>query len=188
MLKSCITLAMSLCLLSPTLPVFAEPTIEDARQTQLRYWIQSDFWGYSPKITDLATDLNPVQRYQLYLNNAMQPGDLYAPTLLNVLPGLGVGSFIQGDKEAGGLVMLGQIAGAVLVGLGSSNNPDTTQLLLALGGSLTYLGFTVYGIVAPMQYRDRYNLALGKSLHLQTQLQAQQPKSLSWASATLLQF
>lgn len=189
MLKSCITLAMSLCLLSQTLPVFAETSAEEVRQTQLHYWIETDLWGHAPKISELAAELSPVERYQIYLDTALKPEDLYAPTLLNVFPGLGMGSFIQGNSEAGSSILLGQIAGAILLGFGNSSKPDFLQSLLALTGGVTYLGFTIYGLVAPMQYRDKYNATLTNSLRLNEQpLQAQQPQDLSWSSATLLQF
>lgn len=88
---------------------------------------------------------------------------------------MGLGSFIQGDANAGGWILGGQIAGAVLLGLGSSGAPASIQPIFALSGSLVYLGTTIYGLVAPMQYRDRYNAALKQSLQLNSHSQAQQP-------------
>src|SRR5574344_1975753 len=95
------------------------------------------------------------------------------PIALNILPGLGVGSFVQHDW-VGGLVGLGFSAGAIGCGFfgyvyfvtgafvaGLSNNENQELLYLGMGlfiGALAFeTGNIVWGIIRPLKFRDKYN-------------------------------
>jgi len=82
------------------------------------------------------------------------------PIVLNILPGFGIGSYIQGDTQAGNIILVGDlIAAGMLVGGGLSyyfNNKNSESLIEPIvcfsTGGLLYLGMKIFGFVKPLQY------------------------------------
>ena len=98
------------------------------------------------------------------------PKSAVLPVLLNIIPGLGIGSFVEGDT-LGGLVCLGGTAlGWTLVVSGSLtytvavanalttfSTPPTNGLGTVMLGIVVGTGTFVYGIVRPITYANKYN-------------------------------
>jgi hypothetical protein len=99
------------------------------------------------------------------------------PIILNCIPGLGIGSFVQHDV-LGGFVGLGLSAAAITCGVfgysyfvvgilieGLTKDERIFAYgLCALGGALAFeIGNIVWGIVRPLKFRDKYNAAHGIS-------------------------
>jgi hypothetical protein len=91
------------------------------------------------------------------------------PWILNVVPGFGVGSFVQGDKAGGWLGIIGCVLGEGLYYAGIIENSTYTydsttgeatygdgssQMLL---GAAVLTGTMIYGIVRPITYAHGYN-------------------------------
>jgi hypothetical protein len=87
------------------------------------------------------------------------------PIVFNILPGFGIGSYLQGDTEVGNIILVGEsIATAMLVGGGLSyyfNNRNSDRLIepvvcFSIGG-LLYLGMKVFGIIEPIRFNNAKN-------------------------------
>jgi len=99
------------------------------------------------------------------------------PVALNVLPGLGIGSFVQGDRRGGyvglggevlgfglastGMIMgYGNILGVMFSGMtgesnGASGAGAETGMYLAIGGAAIWAATKIYEIVRPFAYARR---------------------------------
>lgn len=87
------------------------------------------------------------------------------PVLLNIIPGLGVGSFVEGDT-LGGLLILGGgalawtlvIGGAIASTDAVALNPNaTTGYGEIWAGLLTGAGIGIFGIVRPITFANKWN-------------------------------
>jgi hypothetical protein len=107
------------------------------------------------------------------------------PVLLNIIPGLGIGSFVQGDILGGlvglggevtgiGLASYGMVYGYVnIIGVifesmmgeynGTSKEGVQTGMYLALGGVIVWTGTKIFEIVRPISYARDYNKKKGLS-------------------------
>jgi hypothetical protein len=98
------------------------------------------------------------------------------PVLLNILPGFGVGSFVQGDP-IGGVVLLSAetvslgvfvIGWIEMVNFLQNNllNPDSgpnTWSYVALAGGIAYCVCKVVGIILPLAFRPAGTMARNRS-------------------------
>jgi len=100
------------------------------------------------------------------------------PVFLNILPGLGVGSFVQGDLQGGFIGLGGELVGvglfaygalysyadmigAVLTGMFGGDTSEISRdmeihLYMALGGLVIWTGTRVFEIVRPFVYVKEY--------------------------------
>jgi len=82
------------------------------------------------------------------------------PVILNILPGFGVGSFVQGDTETGIIALCGDaFAAAFIVGgilslnYKDSNNYIEPIMCLSFGG-LLYIVMKTYSIIKPIRFTN----------------------------------
>jgi hypothetical protein len=121
-----------------------------------------------------GTALPPAQAPSPAGAGSGQPMAKVLPIVLNLVPGFGVGSFVQGDK-IGGYVGLGvTLIGDALILSGSKKYSDAMALWNSLGkyygdpeptdglstvgfGLLLIVGADVYGVIRPINVANDYN-------------------------------
>jgi hypothetical protein len=103
-----------------------------------------------------------------------KPKKATLPVILNILPGIGIGSFVQGDplggviEDGAGLVFGGMIYGyANLIGAifsGMTGKVDSrideglsASVYLVIGGAVLWTGTKVFEIARPIAFARRYN-------------------------------
>jgi hypothetical protein len=108
---------------------------------------------------------------------AESPRKSALPVLLNILPGFGLGSFVQGDRTGGFLGLAGEVAGCALLvvgaGMGYANllglmfsgmSGETNGASepgmeagkwMAIGGCALWAGTKIYEIVRPFAFARR---------------------------------
>ena len=111
-----------------------------------------------------------------YLKYEMQKADPWGPFALNLLLGLGIGSFVQGDTTGGLLVAGGEVIGLGLLIAGYSANiqaieetafgeptPNPGAGMIIAGAAL--LGAArIAGLVFPFTYANSFNEKLRQDL------------------------
>lgn len=178
MRKTLTTLLMSQLFLMPV--AFAQSAVEpNSEQTmpvpqtamgiteaelKLDYLITQDFDRFERLIRDKSQDLELSSRYRLYLSH--HSAENYGASLLNVIPGGGVGSFTMGDTAGGWLLLGGELAAGLLVGIGSVSGDRTLNSALTGIAALCFAGFRLYGMYRPLQFSGEYNQRLKRSLNL----------------------
>jgi hypothetical protein len=108
-----------------------------------------------------------------------KPKNATLPVILNILPGLGLGSFIQGDVGGGFIGLGGEVVGAGLAGygltyaiaagigtvianmFGSSNGSMSQEMVTVgwcmVGGLAVYAGTKIFEIIRPISFARKYN-------------------------------
>lgn len=108
-----------------------------------------------------------------------EPKRAVLPVVLNILPGLGLGSFVQGDPLGGFVGLGGEVVGAGLLVFGGAYGyanllgaifagmlgADTTMsagnfqtgMYLAVGGAVLWTGTKVFEIARPIVYAKDWN-------------------------------
>lgn len=107
-----------------------------------------------------------------------EPKSKGLPILLNILPGFGVGSYVQGDKVGGTIQLVADIVGYGIFLVGdvmyskasvdydnayylSDENAALSDMETGLGvevcGDIVIIGATVYGIFRPISFANSYN-------------------------------
>jgi hypothetical protein len=91
------------------------------------------------------------------------------PLWLNLAPGYGVGSFVQGDKAGGLTGLIGCIAGDILIIAGYSSynagyydayysdSGTDSGVAIMVAGEAILIGTCIYGIVRPINYAKQWN-------------------------------
>ncbi len=146
-------------------------------EARINLLLQDDLYRNFDLISAESSLLTDEQRYRLFTAHENDPT---TPFVLNLIVGLGVGSFVQGDI-AGGLVGLG----LGVVGLGTTmagyfylvdelaNDPEfvaaadpisTDGFRLILLGTGVSLGGAIYRLVRTFTYSNRYNRDLQLAL------------------------
>ncbi len=97
-----------------------------------------------------------------FLQYEMQKVDPWGPFALNLLLGLGIGSFVQGDTTGGLLVAGGEVVGAGLL-IAWLSNPESGNALL-IGGVVLLSAARIAGLVIPFTYANGFNEKLRKDL------------------------
>lgn len=113
-----------------------------------------------------------------------KPKNATLPVILNILPGFGLGSFIQGDLGGGFIGLGGEVVGVGLAGyglsyavavgigtiianmLGSTDNSSMSQEMVTagwcmLGGFAIYSGTKIFEIIRPLSFARKYNKSHG---------------------------
>ena len=123
----------------------------------------------SAKIEDRSRDLNIEQKYLLLNQYKKEAG---VPFVLNMMLGLGIGSFVQGDTKGGLTGLLGELGSfGVMMGgsfflYGYSYNSYTIGYIMMIAGVTAWFGFRVYELVRPWTYARDYNEKLEQSLRI----------------------
>lgn len=112
---------------------------------------------------------------KMFYYNQYEKG-VTAPLLLNILVGLGVGSFVEGDTVGGTTALVGDILSALIFYGGYASvytaamNEDDSGLaasgtLSMIAGMLGMIGFRIYEIVRPIVYTKEYNRQLSNAMN-----------------------
>jgi hypothetical protein len=104
------------------------------------------------EIVRLASNLTPAQKSFIFMQYEKSGG---VPFVLNLLVGLGIGSWVQGDVGGGLLGTIGGLGGFALMQADGS----TKQL-----GALIFLSTYVIDLILPWTYSSRYNSKLRNAL------------------------
>lgn len=152
--------------------------------------IRSGVFGNEDRIRDAAATLSEAERQQVY-DEYRKPAFRYS--LLNLVPGFGLGSFIQRDGFGGRICLAGDIVGIGGIGVGyvgmivtgfsimidalfASASEEAEEDLEDASGAFTafmivfYCGIAifgsskVFGAIRPIYYASKYNSALKSSL------------------------
>ena len=129
--------------------------------------INDGLYSNYDEITAESLGLTPEQRYQVFLNNE---ADAILPFVLNLLVGLGVGSFVQGDI-GGGLLGVGLDVGGIAAftfgylafanaAIGAYADPfnvPTEGLGVMLAGGAIISFSRIYQLIRPFTRAQRYN-------------------------------
>ena len=118
-----------------------------------------------------AATLTSTEKMMLFNN---QKKDAIVPFVVNLVVGLGIGSFIQGDTQGGLIALAGDITGfgMIVAGYGqalssaySLGDPTAGATMLTLG-SLILLGTRVYELINPFSFANNYNSKLSSALNM----------------------
>lgn len=102
-----------------------------------------------------------------FLQYEIQKVDPWGPFALNLLLGLGIGSFVQGDITGGLLVAGGEVVGAGLLIAGASsvvNDPEGAGGTMMVVGVGLLTAARIAGLVFPFTYADAFNEKLRRNL------------------------
>ena len=94
-----------------------------------------------------------------FLQYEVQKMDPWGPFALNLLLGLGIGSFVQGDTTGGLLVAGGEVLGVGLMVAGYSsavNDPGSGGTIVLVGAGLL-VAARIAGLVFPFTYANSFN-------------------------------
>lgn len=119
------------------------------------------------QINQLASSLTPMQRMVLLESNKKTSG---LPFVLNLILGLGIGSYVQGDTKGGTTALVGELASFALLftGLGQATaDPYSGDVegggLMAIG-YVGMIGFRLYELIRPFSFAKEYNAKLSNAL------------------------
>lgn len=110
------------------------------------------------KISSLSQGLSDSEKIMIFSQKKKDPT---VPFIVNLLIGLGIGSFIAGDTNAGWTELIGELSGAVLIGIGSSSRDLS---IIASLGALDIMIFRIGGLIRPFTFSGEYNSKLQLAL------------------------
>lgn len=117
-------------------------------------------------ISQISKDLDYTQRYEIYNETMITKKEMKKEIILNILPGFGIGTLIEG--KAGGIVLT--VNDTVLlysicnIGRGSTENKRNAANLLIISGGTKIL-FTGFMHINNINYNEK----LRKTLNLNTE-------------------
>ncbi len=136
------------------------------------------------QIAAYSGNLTDTDRMVLYSSYEQSPT---VPFVINLLVGLGIGSYVQGDSAGGTTGLIGELcsyaaiaggygllfAGGMLSSVSAPNGgaPVPDQGLMAAGtvlciaGGAAWLGFRIYECIRPFTYSKNYNQKLRSALY-----------------------
>ena len=121
-------------------------------------------------LTDLSSDLSPIERTMLFESNKQSPT---LPFVVNLLVGYGIGSFVQGDTTGGIIALLGDLVSSGVLYSGyekastaiANESPDGKEGTgLMLVGAVGLLAFRIFELTRPFSFASDYNKKLSKAL------------------------
>ena len=120
--------------------------------------IESGLFANEYSIMQIAKDIGSSDRLMLY--QRYKKDDAIVGFLLNLVLGVGIGSYVQGDTQGGTIGLVGELGGValILVGYASYNGSLLTT------GSLLLIGTRVYEIIRPFTFVSLYNSRLSAAL------------------------
>lgn len=107
------------------------------------------------------SDSEPPKKQFFLVEKSRQSSTL--PIVFNILPGFGIGSYLQGDIQSGNIMLVGDtLAAAMIAGGGlsyySSHNESIIEPVVCLSiGGLLYLGMKIFGFIEPVKYSKNAN-------------------------------
>lgn len=129
------------------------PKKEDNFQ-EIQTLIRTDLEGNIPIIFEKSRFLSDRDKYFIY--NEFK-SDALEPFVLNLLPTLGLGSYIQGDYVAAITISFFQVSG---IGLLNSNSSKFLKSLATPSIVLSY----IFGLIKPWIYASSFNADLKTAL------------------------
>lgn len=153
-----------LSLINLSWPAMAQTEHAVAPIIEIERLLASDLETHRDEIIQLAQQLNQTQKQSLYTSHQKQ-ATLNAG--LNVLPGLGVGSFLQGDSGMGTTFLITDLLGITLMAIGLSSPPNSLGANLGTTGLVAFSFSKGYGLVQPFQYSQTYNTLLREALQIE---------------------
>ena len=105
-----------------------------------------------------------------YLQYEIRKSDPWGPFALNLLLGLGIGSFVQGDTTGGLLVAGGEVIGLGLLIAGYSASLQAIETSGSGGGGMVIAGAAllgaarIAGLIFPFTYANSFNEKLRQDL------------------------
>jgi len=136
------------------------------QRAKIQWYIDNGVEKHKEEIKREASSLSYIDRTDLYKENKQGFLD-YA--LLNTVPGLGLGSYIQGDTKSGVIQSVMDVVGGSIVGIVSYKNKDNHSSQPF--EFHTYWGFAVLassrvmGWIYASSYADKYNKTLDEALN-----------------------
>ena len=122
-------------------------------------------------LTDLSSDLSPMERTMLIESNKKSPT---IPFVVNLLVGYAIGSFVQGDTTGGTIALVGDLVSLgvfytgyiqALESIPSSGTYEGTEGVgLMLVGAVGMLVSRIFELTRPFSYASNYNNTLSKAL------------------------
>ena len=152
-------IVLVLVLFTLTFAAVAEASSDGSKALfQVKMLIDDDLEGNLPLIREAAVDLTESDRFYLYQS---EEKDVALPFVINLIVGVGIGSYIQGDTVGGTTALLGELGSVAImyIGAGSLNEG------LLYGGALSLLCFRIYELVRPFTYQKQYNQMLSSALN-----------------------
>jgi hypothetical protein len=134
------------------------------------------------KILVQSASLSAAERDYIF---SLKKKDSLIPFLLNLVPGLGLGSFLQGNIKDGLIQTTGEAVGLIvfvggMTGVITNIGPYMTQsnnseyqmridsvpfyLVQAVLGFTMVIGFQIYGLIIPFYFGPNYNAQLKTAL------------------------
>lgn len=168
-----------LCLLLMTAGVFAANN--DVMTVDLL--LKSGLKKNQGQILSYSASLNDTDKMMLYSSHEK---DTTLPFVLNLVVGLGIGSYVQGDTTGGTIALVGDVCSVAAVGAGYGMmiaattagsmdpnmnviHPDSGMALgagiLTAAGFAAMLGFRIYECIRPFTYAKKYNQNLMNALY-----------------------
>ena len=118
------------------------------------------------QINELASSLSSMQRMVLLESNKKSSG---LPFVLNLILGLGIGSYVQGDSKGGTTALVGELSSLALL-LAGAGQATVNSYGEVEGGEMMYLGyigmvgFRLYELIRPFSFAKEYNSKLSNAL------------------------
>lgn len=114
------------------------------------------------QIATASNSLSESDRLTIFTAKKKEP---LLPFVLNLILGLGIGSFALGDNQGGGIELIGEIGGIALVGLGSAMKANDAQSVTTVSagptviivGGILVAGFRLFGLTRPFFFAGSYN-------------------------------
>lgn len=181
-MKKIIISCLMLLLVLPFTSIFAEDTA-DSSYFQLNMILSNSKTlssAQSLQVSNLASNLSAMQRMMLLETNKKSTT---GPFVLNLVLGLGIGSYVQGDIVGGNIGLLGELLSyAFLLGgyqsalnaaMESTYDPysgtyyseeDNAGLGLIAIGSIGLFATRLFELIRPFSFASDYNKKLSNSL------------------------
>jgi hypothetical protein len=155
-MKKCV-LVLVLCMFTLAAAAAQESSDGGKALFQVKMLIDDDLEANLPLIREAALDLSESDRFYLYQSEEKGAA---LPFAVNLLVGIGIGSYIQGDTVGGTTALVGELGSVVLMYMGAG----TMNEGLLYGGALSFLVFRIYELVRPFNYKSDYNRMLSSAL------------------------
>lgn len=157
------------------------PASDTVSYEELRSGLKADFKGTLEKESLTLSLLPEGDKQLLYSQSKVK---LALPLILNILPGFGVGSFVQRDYVSGAILLTADVVGFVGLGYGMarvigealalgissgftgvSGDISTTTKVIYFGSMGLLAVSRLYGIIAPIARANIYNGRLRAALY-----------------------
>ncbi|MFA5103889.1 MAG: P13 family porin [Candidatus Margulisiibacteriota bacterium] len=133
------------------------------------------------QIKTTASSLSQDDRRTIY---ELKKKDWVRAQELNIVPGLGIGSFLQGDDYGGKIALIGEAACIAITWGLTKDNRTKSEENTAYIAAYAFLGFKLFEIFRPGIYTNDYNKKLEEALGLTAQIVPDKNGSLALKLST----